>query len=103
MWNNVSIIRNQKGLKEALAKIADIRHQSHQAKAADIPGLMRRLELDNLLLVGEMVTRAALARTESRGSHFRDDYPKENDEWLANLFITNNNGQMIFEKRPVTV
>jgi fumarate reductase (CoM/CoB) subunit A len=101
MWNNAGIIRREKGLKEALAKIDEIRRQSGQAKAADIPGLMRRLELDNLRLVGEMVSRAALNRTESRGSHFRDDYPAEVEEWRANLFITNKNGQMVIEKKPV--
>jgi fumarate reductase (CoM/CoB) subunit A len=101
MWNKAGIIRNGNGLKEALDKINEIRTESLNAKAADIPGLMRRLELDNLLLVGEMVARTALARTESRGSHFREDYPAEDEKWLANLFITNKNGEMVIEKKPV--
>ena len=101
MWRNSGIIRNEKGLKEALDKIDEIRSESKNAKAADIQGLMLRLELDNLLLVGEMVTKAALARTESRGAHFREDYPTEDVNWLANLFITNKNGEMLIEKKPV--
>ncbi len=99
MWQNVGIIRNGKGLKEALDKINEIRAESHKAKASDIRGLMRRLELDNLLLVGEMVTRTALTRTESRGAHFREDYPAEDDKWLTNLFITNKNGAIAIEKK----
>jgi succinate dehydrogenase/fumarate reductase flavoprotein subunit len=101
MWNKVGIIRNGNRLKEAVDKIGEIRMESENAKAADIPGLMHRLELDNLLLVGEMVTRAALLRTESRGSHFREDFPTEDEKWLANLFITNRNDEMLIEKKPV--
>jgi succinate dehydrogenase / fumarate reductase flavoprotein subunit len=41
------------------------------------------LELESLLCLGEIIARGALARTESRGSHFRTDYPARNDgEWL---------------------
>ena len=39
------------------------------------------IDLQNLLTVSEMVTRAALERKESRGAHFRDDYPAKNDEF----------------------
>lgn len=88
-WNKVGIIRIGKGLMEALDKINEIRAESKDARAADVRGLMRPLELDNLLLAGEMVTRAALTRTERRGAHFREDYPTEDDKWLANLSITN--------------
>lgn len=101
MWQNVGIIRNGKGIAETLNKINEIRGQAKDAKAADVPGLMRRLELDNLLLVGEMVTRAALTRTESRGAHFRADYPVEDEKWKANLFITNRNGAIAVEKKAV--
>jgi succinate dehydrogenase/fumarate reductase flavoprotein subunit len=100
MWKNVGIIRNGKGLTGAIDKINEIHSLSRDAKAADIRGLMRRLELENLLLAGEMVTRAALTRTESRGAHFREDYPGEDGKWLANLFITNKNGTIAIEKRP---
>jgi succinate dehydrogenase/fumarate reductase flavoprotein subunit len=103
MWKNVGIIRNGKGLTEAIDKINEIRSLSRDAKAADVRGLMRRLELDNLLLAGEMVARAALARTESRGAHFREDYPAEDENWLANLFITNKNGAMAIEKKAVKI
>jgi fumarate reductase (CoM/CoB) subunit A len=101
MWQNVGIIRNGKGIGETLDKINEIKAQSKDAGASDVPGLMRRLELDNLLITGEMVTRAALTRTESRGAHFRADYPTEDEKWKANLFITNRNGAMAVEKRMV--
>jgi succinate dehydrogenase/fumarate reductase flavoprotein subunit len=101
MWQNVGIIRNGQGIAGTLDKINEIRAQSKGARASDVHGLMRRLELDNLLITGEMVTRAALTRTESRGAHFRADYPAEDEKWKANLFITNKNGKMTIEKKMI--
>src|SRR5262249_35832683 len=39
------------------------------------------LDLGNLLTVSEIITRAAITRKESRGAHFRDDYPEKSDYW----------------------
>jgi succinate dehydrogenase/fumarate reductase flavoprotein subunit len=50
--------------------------------------LIRCLELENMLLLSEVVCRAALLRTESRGSHYRTDCPEEdNDRWLRNIVV----------------
>ncbi len=47
------------------------------------------MDLDNLLTVSEIVTRAALERKESRGAQFRDDYPEKSEEWgKYNLRVT---------------
>jgi len=67
-----------------------------------VKGLVTCLELDNMLLVAEMVARAALERQESRGAHFRDDYPQEDPAWLASLWVNNQRGKIILEKRPVS-
>ena len=42
-------------------------------------------ELANLLLVGRLVTEAALTRTESRGAHYRTDYPETSDAWKRHI------------------
>ena len=50
-------------------------------------------EHQNLLDVAESITEAALARKESRGSHYRSDFPIRNDdEWLTNIFVYRENG-----------
>ena len=103
MWYQAGIIRHQTGLKDALDKIRDIRTMTESTRVSDIKGLIRRLELDNMLLVAEMISRAALERTESRGAHYREDYPQEDPAWLANLFIANRQGEIALEKRPAKI
>ena len=77
MYANVGLVRNELGLREALARIANL--EQLFARASN--------ELRNLLVVGRLVTQAALARRESRGSHFRTDYPAS-DEALAKRSFT---------------
>ncbi len=100
MWYQAGIIRHQSGLKTARDKIKDIRSLAGRVRVADIKGLIKRLELDNMLLVAEIVSRAALERTESRGAHYREDYPQEDPDWHANLFVTNRQGEIALEKKP---
>jgi L-aspartate oxidase len=72
MHANVGLIRDARGLEAALGRIAAL-DANHAAQSS---------ELRNLLTVGRLVAQAALARKESRGSHYRSDYP-EPDETLA--------------------
>jgi succinate dehydrogenase/fumarate reductase flavoprotein subunit len=56
-----------------------------------------------MLLVSEMVCRAALRRTESRGSHYRLDYEEEDHKgWLKNILIRQEAGEMRLEEIPVS-
>lgn len=83
MWSRAGIIRSQAGLEEAL------REMSRLAQAAAVAGTgggRAALELANLSLVGSLVARAAVARVESRGAHFREDHPERNDEaWRCHI------------------
>ncbi len=75
MWEYVGVIREEDGLEKALKLLQDwVTFQPN--------GDRESLELKNLLTVGLCVTQAALARQESRGGHYRRDYPKSNDELL---------------------
>lgn len=76
MYANVGLVRDETGLREALARIAEL-----EATAAP-EGTLR-----NLLVVGRLIAEAALARHESRGSHYRSDYPNT-DEALAKRSFT---------------
>jgi succinate dehydrogenase / fumarate reductase flavoprotein subunit len=68
------------------------------------PGWHTALDLQNLLTVSEIVARAALERKESRGGHFRDDYPEKDPSYgKFNIVIkrgSNNEMQVIREPIP---
>lgn len=62
------------------------------------------LELENMLKVIELSARSALERAESRGVHYREDFPDtDNDEWLQEIVLKSHNGDMEVSKRPVRV
>jgi len=95
MWSNVAIVRNEKGLEEALEEIASLKERFHRISLKSYRALVNAIRLWNRLHVSEMVARAALFRTESRGAHYRSDHPEENDrEWLKNIVISQQEGQM---------
>ncbi len=102
MWNNVAIIRREEGLKIALERIATIKDKMVRMTVPDINGynqhLQDALELENMILIAELVSRAALTREESRGAHYRADYPDRNDKWKKSI-IQSINGEIKFIKR----
>jgi fumarate reductase (CoM/CoB) subunit A len=78
MWS-VSIVRDEASLRACLEEIAEAEEALGRARIADRGELRHALELDSLLLTGRLVTTAALARRESRGSHYRADFPDTDD------------------------
>ena len=83
--NLVGIIRTGSEIKEAIAKIADIRLRSQKVTVAGDrkfnPGFHLAFDLDNMLLVAESTAKSAILREESRGGHTRDDFPGMNTTW----------------------
>ncbi len=73
MWNKVGIVRDGSGLRQAFETL-----RSLQLRVAH-PGTRRAFEARNVLTSGLLVTRSALAREESRGGHYRTDYPSHDD------------------------
>ncbi len=97
MWQKVGIIRRGKTMEEALSQIEELKASSVRITAENSRDLIRLTEFKNMLLLSEMVCRAALMRNESRGAHFREDNPQEETEWLKNIIIRNREGKMTLE------
>jgi len=88
MWKNAGLIRVEKGLKGNLSVIKNCHDSIERIKAETSIEKAEVLELMNMLNVGKILTVAALARTESRGAHYRLDYPKRDDKnWLKNIIV----------------
>ncbi|MBI4303147.1 MAG: L-aspartate oxidase [Chloroflexi bacterium] len=80
-WDKVGIIRDREGLNQAADTLAA--WQQSLPPPADRPSH----ELSNLILTGRLVTEAALTRQESRGTHFRTDFPKSSPEWQRHVIF----------------
>ncbi len=85
MQDLVGIVRQEKEMLLALERIEQLKARAQLVGVSGNreynPGWHTALDLNNLLTVSEMVTRAALERKESRGAHFRDDYPAKDDKF----------------------
>ena len=88
----VGIVRNESEMQEAVQKIAGYRERAsrvgidgHREYNA---GWHTCLDLRNLLDVSEAIARSAIERKESRGGHFREDYPDKKDEFAKFNFST---------------
>ncbi|WP_018924896.1 FAD-binding protein [Salsuginibacillus kocurii] len=92
MWEKAGLVRNEKALQEAVEGIADL---EERVKRVSVKGprmynltWQEYLNVRNLVTVAKMVAESALLRKESRGSHYREDYPESDDEaWLKNVFV----------------
>ncbi len=101
MWERCALVRDQKGLEEALSVINQIKND--EVPQLCVPGssrifnkgLVEALEAINMTELSDMVVKAALMRRESRKSHYRTDFPKhDNRNWLKNTIIKRNGDDM---------
>ncbi len=101
MWHKVGVIRQKRNLQEALDQLDQ---PCPQAMVSDPGDLIQWLEYQNMRSVAKMVCRAALERTESRGSHCRRDYPQEdNPNWLKNIMLRKGPSGIFIDKAPVNL
>lgn len=92
LWKNVSIERNGEGLQETLAELQDLMETLGRVLTNPEAVDVATVETVNMLNVALMITQSALARTESRGAHYRADFPTQDDtEWQRRILITRDN------------
>ena len=108
MQEKVGIVRVESEMKEALEGISKLKARAAQVGVTSHrewnPGWHTALDLDSLLTVSEAITIAAIERKESRGGHFRDDFPDKSPEFARfNIVIKKAaDGQMVLRREPIT-
>lgn len=109
MWEYIGCIRNAAMMKKGLVRLEAMREEVEaDLKVDPTAGFnwewAQALQVRSLLAVAEMLTRAALFREESRGTHFREDFPEPDDiNWLAHTMIRKEGKQMMVSKIPVVL
>ena len=91
MWDEVGIMRNKEGLENGLIQVAQLKEQLLQTGFDDDDRVFNLtwhdwLNTRSLLEISEVIASAALSRENSRGAHFREDFPDEGE--LENSYFT---------------
>src|SRR5947208_9365739 len=107
MQDLVGIVRNEAEMQRALEGLAPLRERAGRVGVGGHreynPGWHAALDLHNLLTVSEAITRSAIERRESRGGHFREDYPDKDAAFGTFNIITRKarDGSMEVARVPI--
>ena len=101
MWEKVAIVRDEATLNEALKELLEMQKElenmdvsSQKQYNAD---LLTALEVINMVEICILIVKSAIIRRESRGAHFRSDFPESKDEWKKSIVLNKN--KIEFEAR----
>jgi succinate dehydrogenase / fumarate reductase flavoprotein subunit len=109
MFDDVGVFRTGEGMQKALAKVRELQARIKQVRSPDKGKIfntevMNIWELGNLLDLAEITTASALARTESRGGHAREDFPERDDaNWLKHTLAWVRDGDIQLGYKPVVI
>ena len=107
MWEKGGVIRDGKKMKTGLDALQALQEEVDE-NLRIWPGkgynreLLDAFELSHMIMVSILILRSALAREESRGSHYREDFPFPNDsQWLVNLVVQKSGDEWTVRKEKV--
>jgi succinate dehydrogenase / fumarate reductase flavoprotein subunit len=97
MQDLVGIVRREEEMQQVLGIVAELKERAAHVSAPGNreynPGWHTAIDLDNLLTVSEAIALSAIERKESRGGHFRDDYPDKDAAHFANVNVRVRKGE----------
>ncbi len=107
MWEKAGVVRNGPDLEECLSHLHDLQARLDRVGVSGPRqynlAWQEALNLQNMLIVSELLVRSALLRTESRGSHYRTDFPETNPAWMKNVVVWRSDSGPEFSIRPVSL
>lgn len=103
MWKYVAIVRDESGLKQAQIELNKLEEKSKDMKVPNFKvfnnDLVVAIEVTSMIKLAKLIVKSALLRKESRGAHFRSDYPERNDDEYLKSFVLNKNDEIRTIKR----
>ena len=104
MQDCFAVFRDKEPMEKGMLKLQQLKERLQRAKLSDTSQIynttrMEMLELDNMMETALVTARSSLNRDESRGAHYRYDYPdRKDDQWIKHTLAFNNG---VFAYRPV--
>jgi succinate dehydrogenase / fumarate reductase, flavoprotein subunit len=96
--------RSQGRIEEALTRLGELKEKLPTLWAKDLHYLSKCHEVKSMTLCAELTFRAAMMRTETRGFHYREDYPQRDDKnWLKWIIIKDKAGKMTLSTEPIPI
>jgi len=108
LYQNVGIMRGKEGLGETIQTLEEIRNKEIGGMRVSSPRVfnyewVESIKIRNMLKAALVIAKCALFREESRGVHYREDFPAMDQNWLANVNAKRENGDVKIFNTPVVV
>jgi len=108
MSEYVGVARTEAGLKKALSELRSLRANDLSEMRAPSGrifnlGWVEAIQVPYMLDVAEIIIMSAISRTESRGAHFREDFPETRSDWLKHTSVIKKSDQMELSTAPVVI
>lgn len=107
MWDHVGLVRSGSRLEQTLRALRELRdHVWPSIQVTNQTRILNRewmeaLELENMIDIAEAMALASLMRKETRGAHYRTDFPGTDPGWTANIWVKREGRELKIEKKPV--
>jgi succinate dehydrogenase / fumarate reductase flavoprotein subunit len=109
MTKDCGIFRDEERLTTALSRVKELQERFKSARIMDKSeryntDLLQAIETDHLLTFSELIVVSGMARTESRGAHYRSDHPSRDDEnWLSHTMVHKEDDEPVLSYKSVNI
>ncbi len=101
LWEKVGILRDHASLTLAERELEKIKEELPKIAVHSPKEILEKIEVENALLVAKMILKPAQMRKESRGAHYRQDYPQTDAQWQGNIFLKKSPAEMHLKFRSL--